>query len=255
MIVCEIGLNHLGNEELASLYLEAICRSSADAATFQIREAKFYENPLHSHLVLSDRFYLDACARLKKHGKKFGFAVSAIDQIEKLAEIGADLFKVLSWDILNRPIIDRILSTNIGQVFVSTGMSDFEEIAKFSESVPNNEHRIRLIHTQLSEEIEHVNLRSIPKLRERFRFPVAYGHHCKHLDVLYLSLAFDPSDIFIYIKNGPEHNYPDDAFAVPIVGLSDVTNALNSLPFALGRTAKLRMENEIEKARQNSEFI
>ena len=43
MIVCEVGLNHLGNEEYSTMYVEKLSKSKCDAISYQIREPKFYE--------------------------------------------------------------------------------------------------------------------------------------------------------------------------------------------------------------------
>ena len=42
MIVCEVGLNHLGNEEYSTMYMEKLSKSKCDAISYQIREPKFY---------------------------------------------------------------------------------------------------------------------------------------------------------------------------------------------------------------------
>jgi len=44
MIVCEVGLNHLGNEEYSTMYVEKLSKSNCDAISYQIREPEFYES-------------------------------------------------------------------------------------------------------------------------------------------------------------------------------------------------------------------
>jgi sialic acid synthase SpsE len=255
MIVCEVGLNHLGDVQMVSQYIEKACQSNLDAVTFQVREDQFYEGPRHHHLLLPDSVYAEAQRNLKQYGKKTGYAVAEICRVDALAELGADFFKILSWDITNELLIQRMLKTDVELIFVSTGMSNFAEIECFADIVKGQEKRIRLIHTQLSMDIEQVNLRAIEAMRERFPFPIAYGHHCSNLSAMYLSLAFQPSDIFFYIKGEAIHNYPDDSFAVYIGELSEVSEALKLLPLALGRSDKSKMENEIESKRAAVEFV
>ena len=43
MIICEIGINHLGNEDYADQYLDNIINGKADALTFQIPNKSFYK--------------------------------------------------------------------------------------------------------------------------------------------------------------------------------------------------------------------
>ena len=41
-IVCEIGINHMGDATYADQYLEAVCAARPDGLTFQVREKEWY---------------------------------------------------------------------------------------------------------------------------------------------------------------------------------------------------------------------
>ncbi len=41
MIICEIGLNHMGNTKYANEYIDKIIKSKADGILFHIRENHF----------------------------------------------------------------------------------------------------------------------------------------------------------------------------------------------------------------------
>ena len=46
MIICEIGLNHMGDIKYANEYIDKIIKSKAEGVLFHIREKSFYEiNP------------------------------------------------------------------------------------------------------------------------------------------------------------------------------------------------------------------
>ena len=69
MIICEIGLNHMGDIKYANEYIDKIIKSNADGILFHIREKSFYEtNP---KLLLPDKFYINAIKKIKKHNIKF----------------------------------------------------------------------------------------------------------------------------------------------------------------------------------------
>ena len=57
MIVCEVGLNHFGNENYANHYINKFLSSKADSITFQIREAEFYNKKKFANHKLSFEFY------------------------------------------------------------------------------------------------------------------------------------------------------------------------------------------------------
>jgi sialic acid synthase SpsE len=254
LIVGEIGLNHLGNAALATRYIDMACDTSIDAVTFQIREAAFYSNPKHQHLRLPETVYRSAAKRLRAHGKRLGFAIGSASEVEFVTKFEPEFLKVLSWGIKDGELINRLLESNIELLFFSTGMSDFTEIDNFLYSFADAKEKVRLIHTQLTSDIEQVNLSVIPMMEERYGLPIAYGHHCAQVESIYLSLAYRPSDIFFYIKSSSDHAYPDDEFAVPVSSMDDVIRKLKILPKAIGEEVKIEMPNKIELARRNAEF-
>ena len=65
MIICEIGLNHMGNEKYAMNYVRNIVNAKADGVLFHIREKSFYKK--YPELELSDKFYTSISKLLKKN--------------------------------------------------------------------------------------------------------------------------------------------------------------------------------------------
>lgn len=254
VIVCEIGLNHLGDPAIAEHYVDTLCDSDVDAVTFQIREAEFYQDEKYRELVLPPSSYVDAKTRLQQAGKEFGFAIGSIDEVDFTLEFESDFMKILSWGLKDPNLIRYLLSRTSLPLYFSTGMSEFLEIDRFVELISGAKDQVRLIHTQLSDDINDVNLRAISAMKNRYDIPIAYGHHCEQLEALYLSLAFAPSDIFIYVKGSPERHYPDDSFAVPIDKIGRMISNLKSLPLALGEEKKIEMENKIEIMRDDVGF-
>ena len=84
MIVCEVGLNHLGNEKYSSMYLKSLSNTNCDAITYQIRESKFYKREEYKNYELSFEHY----DKLKKStNKKFGIAFSNSDWVNEASKI------------------------------------------------------------------------------------------------------------------------------------------------------------------------
>jgi hypothetical protein len=61
-----------------------------------------------------------------------------------------------------------------------------------------------------------------------------------------MSLAFEPSDIFFYVKGSSQEKYPDDEHAIAMDKVDEVAKGLKILKNALGKGIKKEMENRLE---------
>jgi|TARA_Y100000031_G_scaffold149450_1_gene187302 sialic acid synthase SpsE len=250
MIICEIGLNHLGDCDYADEYLTQILDSPADAVTFQLREKAFYADPAYAQLTLPQAYYKEASRRIRKSDAKLGVALADEEAMDFCEGLAPDFYKVLSQDITNFSLIDGLVRKTDKPLFVSTGMSNLDEIGVFFQHIRPHGERFTLIHTQLTQDLESVHLRAMPLLSREFSLPVAYGHHCDNLKVLYLSLAFSPSDVFFYVKGGRTSAHLDEEHAIALEDLAEVVNSMKILPASMGQEVKVKMDNEIEKGRE-----
>ena len=75
-----------------------------------------------------------------------------------------------------------------------------EEIKNFVEHIKYDKN-FKLNHTQLSHNIEDCNLSAIDYMKRTYGLEVTFGSHCINLNVLYLSLPFQPSDILFYVRS------------------------------------------------------
>lgn len=91
-----------------------------------------------------------------------GFAIADKRIVSFLNNKGADFWKTLSTDILNRTLHAELQKT--GKItYVSTGISNEQEIMRVSKGLKKSV----LIHTQLSHDLEDANLKAISRLRDR----------------------------------------------------------------------------------------
>ncbi len=242
MIICEIGLNHMGNIKYANEYIDKIIKSKADGILFHIREKSFYTDT--PKLLLPDKFYVDAIKKVKKHNIKFGITLADPNKIDFCEKIGVDFYKIFSRDILDYEIINKIKLTK-KNIFVSTGMSNINEIKKFIKIIENNKKRFTLIHTQLDNNIEKVNLKAITLLKEKFKINVGYGNHAENIFIIYLSLVFKPSDLIFYVKGNKFKKHIDDKHAIKLDHLEDFIKNIKELPKGLGKKKKIKMKSKI----------
>lgn len=235
-LIAEIGNNHLGDASRAREMLAETLKAGVDSVTFQVREPKFYESPDTSHLRLPNAFFEEAADTVHRAGGRLGIAICDKSLIEPLDAIGVDFWKVLSWDFRNEELRTSLYATG-KPVFYSTGLSGMEEVLDGSKGLRN----AVLIHTQLSQNIFDVNLRAIHTIERETGLPVAFGLHCRNLEVLKLALAFEPHSIFFYVKmNGLAAG--DDEHAVPVEQLSEMVSSLRELRACIGTGIKTGMD-------------
>jgi len=134
--IAEIGLNHLGSEQIAKKYLNNLINTSIDGVSFQIKNETFYkkfklainqkdrsfsknftepdffldiikDNKVKK-LTLSNSFYKYAIKKCKDNNKLVGFAVQDTKKINFLNSQKIDFYKILNNDINNIKLIKKI---------------------------------------------------------------------------------------------------------------------------------------------------
>ena len=243
MIICEVGINHLGSQKIANKYIDYVANTRADALTFQVLKDSFFKNNKYKNFKLEIEYFINAIKKVKKKGKQFGVAIDNKTFISSLNENGVDFFKVLSKDLNNYKLLDSLFDNSNKPIFVSTGMSDMKGIEDMIDRYCSLKSRIILVHTQLSHMVKDINFDAINVLRAKFNLKIAFGFHCSNHNAIYMSLAYNPESIFFYIKNNDEIEYPDDKHAISLDNISKLLDDLLALPLANGSGEKIKMEN------------
>jgi N,N'-diacetyllegionaminate synthase len=240
MIICEVGLNHCGDINYANQYVSEIIRCKSDAILFHIREKSFYLSKENEMKILPDEFYINAIKNIKSNNIEFGVTISDLDKIDFCEKIGVDFYKVLSQEIENTELIKKLMKTN-KRVFVSTGLSDLDGIQKLVNLIKEHKDKFSLIHTTLDPNLDYVNLKAIPMLRNKFNISVGFGSHARNARVLFLSLAYEPSDVFFYVKGNRVEKHQDEIHAINLDKLSETIQDLRELPLTIGTELKLKI--------------
>jgi sialic acid synthase SpsE len=149
----------------------------------------------------------------------------------------------LSKDIENKKLIDAVKKTNAESIYISTGTSDYNLLDNVIPALVKSDKRIKLIHTQLSNNIADVNMKAIQVMRDRYQTPVAYGHHCDVANVIYASLGFRPESIFFYIKGSEDLEYPDNAHAINLLNVEELVHGIKNIKKSIGNGEKVPMKN------------
>jgi len=121
---------------------------------------------------------------------------------------------------------------------MSTGISGMEDIVEICSVWKN----IVLIHTQLSQKIDDVNLKAVDTIRHRTNLPVAFGLHCSNHEVLKLAVGLETRAIFFYVKEEGVGGLLDDEHAIFIHEVKDLAESLRILSTAMGTGQKTAMD-------------
>jgi|CXWL01.1.fsa_nt_gi sialic acid synthase SpsE len=97
---------------------------------------------------------------------------------QKLDEVGVDLWKVGSGDILDFVLLDYLRMSG-KPILLSSGMSTLEEVEKAMHFVRDKNERVALLHcvSKYPCPPEELHLRTIEFFKERFTIPVGFSDH------------------------------------------------------------------------------
>ena len=243
-IICEIGHNHNGSLAYAEEYVEDLILIKPDAITFQFRELNRY-NGADYNLQLNNSFYAKNIQKIQNNGIDVGIAIADIRKILFFEELNVKFYKVLSKDIENYDLIEQLILTK-KIVYVSTGMSDYDQIQRFVDFIGPSKNKFRLIHTQLTYEIEEINLKAINILKDKFGLPVAFGSHSNNSNIIYASTVLEPHAIFFYVKGKRIKKHLDEEHAINLKDCVSLIKNIQDINIALGSGIKRMMINRIK---------
>ncbi|WP_319475396.1 N-acetylneuraminate synthase family protein [Marispirochaeta aestuarii] len=246
MIIAELGLNHQGNEAEVGKLLGAILSTPVDAVTVQVRETEYYKQPKNERFFLDDYVYKNIAHTILSKKKKFGVALSDQNKVDFFADLGTSFYKVLSKDINNYELLNKIALTG-KEIYLSTGLSDLEEIHAAVDFLKRHEVEPVLNHTALNYSPDMINLNSITELKKHFNLQVSYGNHSPYFETLFTAIAYEPESIFIYVKGNLEDDYKDDSHALPVYELNHYLELFSVVRRSLGSGVKEKIQDSLKK--------
>jgi N-acetylneuraminate synthase len=192
-VIAEIGINHNGDVDLAKKLISVAIAAGCDAVKFQKRTvevvysaeelARPRESPfgttnedLKRGLELDYYEYqeIDAYCRTSK----ITWFASCWDEksVDFIQRFNVPCFKVASASLTDDNLLRHVRATG-KPIILSTGMSTIEEIDHAVDVLGKDD--LILLHacSTYPAYYEELNLRAIPKLRERYALPIGYSGH------------------------------------------------------------------------------
>jgi len=243
--IAEIGLNHLGSEQIAKKYLNKLINTNISGISFQIkkeifyknfklainekdrsfsknfREKDFFLNVLKNNkvkqLTLSNNFYKYAIKKCKDNNKLIGFAVQDPKKINFLNHQKIDFYKILNEDINNKALIKKISKNKNAFKIISTSNDSISQIKKTVRLINQNQKTMISI-TDFNKKLSSKYLKKIKTYKQIFNLKVGYGNHSETKSLRKV-LNYKPEFLLLYVKLDSKAKYPDSFHALNLNSL------------------------------------
>lgn len=256
-IIAEIGINHNGDINIAKKLIDGAIFAGCDAVKFQKRTIDL----VYSKEVLDTprESPWGKTTRAQKEGLEFGR--KEYDEIDRYCrEKGIEWFasawdvesqkflrkynlkhnKVASAMLTHRRLLEMIAEEG-KSVFISTGMSNLEEIDAAVEIFSKKNCAYELMHCNATYPMkdEEANLLLIPVLRERYKCRVGYSGHEVGLPTSVAAVALGISSLERHITLDRAMYGSDQAASVEVMGFYRLVSYVRTVEKALGKAEKI----------------
>lgn len=263
-ITAEIGINHNGDIEIAKNLIELAKSAGCDAVKFQKRTVeKAYSK---SVLDLPRESPWGKTTRDQKLGLEFGkkeydeinqhCLLYGIDWFASSWDIDSQLFlkqynfkfnKVASAMLTNLELAE-IIADERKKTFISTGMSNMDQIKQIVEIFRKKSCPFELMHSNSSYpmKLEEANLKCITSLKKEFGCDVGYsGHETTSYIVCIAAVMLGATSIERHITLDRSMYGSDQSTSLEKAGLVRLVRDIRRLDFILGDGVKRIWDSEI----------
>lgn len=269
LIIAEAGVNHNGDLALAKRLVEVAARAGADIVKFQTfkadrlvtasaEKARYQKDSTGNdesqyamlrRLELSDAAHTVLLEHCRSCGIEFLSTGFDIESIDFLAGLGVTRFKVPSGDITNLPLL-RHVGAKQGEVILSTGMSDLDEVAAAIAALENAgtaRENIIVLHctTEYPATLASVNLKAMETMRLALRVRTGYSDHTQGIAVATAAVALGASVIEKHFTLDRDLPGPDHRASLEPQELTAMVQSIRAVEAALGDGIKRLTADEV----------
>lgn len=264
-VIAEIGINHNGSLETAKRMIAVAKALGCDAVKFQKRNPEkcvpadqrermretpwgyitYMEYRYRVELGEDDFRQIDQYCR--DHGITWFVSCWDTDSVDFIRTFHTPCIKIPSACLTDRELLEHCRGTGV-PLILSTGMSTLDQIDEALSVLGTD--RLLLAHCTstypcLNEEI---NLRMIPKLRERYPCPIGYSGHEVGLATSVAAVALGASFVERHITLDRAMWGSDQSASVEPIGLGRLIKDIRTIETALGDGIKKVYESELKAA-------
>lgn len=267
-IIAEAGINHNGSIVLAKKLIDVASEAEADAVKFQTFKAKNlttknsekanYQKKsteqsdsqfnMLKKLELSKEMHIELINYCKEKKIKFLSSPFDHDSINLLNELGLDIFKIPSGEITNLPYLRKIGKLN-KKIFLSTGMSNMDEIRNASDILINSgtkKNNITILHanTEYPTPIGDVNLKAMITIGNNLDLKFGYSDHTLGIEIDIAAVAMGASCIEKHFTLDCNMEGPDHKASLEPDQLKKMVKSIRNIELAMGSGIKKPSESE-----------
>ncbi len=269
-IIAEAGVNHNGSLELAFKLIDAAKEAGADAVKFQsfkadklvskkadkaeYRKQTTDTSESQYEMIKKLELSIDEHKKLIEYCNKIGIQFLSspfdLDSIDLLNELGLEIFKIPSGEIINLPYLRKIGKLN-KNVILSTGMADLGEIEDALDVLIDNgtdKNNITVLHcnTEYPTPFEDVNLRAMVTIKNSFGVKVGYSDHTNGIEIPIAAVALGAEVIEKHFTLDRNMKGPDHKASLEPNELKQMVSAIRNIEKALGSGIKKPSQSELK---------
>lgn len=263
-LIAEIGINHNGDLQIAKKLIDATFACSWDCAKFQKRnpdkcvpedqknikrqtpwgEMTYLKYKHRMEFGKKEYDYIDRYCREKP--LDWSLSVWDLDSLEFARQYDLPFLKIPSAHLSNLELLKKAGQTGV-PIILSTGMSTQAELDQAVEVLAKHASEYVLMHCNSSypAKLDELNLKTIPKLIERYNCVVGYSGHEFGLDPTTVAVSMGAMVIERHITLDHSMWGTDHSSSVEIQGMDKLFKQINSVQRILGDGEKRLFEGEI----------
>ena len=270
IVIAEIGVNHNGDEALASEMIKRACESGADVVKFQTAipelvqtsnapKAKYQiENTQSGQSALemtrSFHFKHEVFGRLKSEveslGKIFMSTAFDMESLEFLIGLGATTFKIPSGEITNLTYLRRI-SEVAEYAILSTGMSNLDEVMDAYKVLSSHHLEPQSIcvmqcNTAYPTPDTDVNLRVLNTYKDVFGPNIGYSDHTEGILASLVAVSLGSRIIEKHFTVDKSLPGPDQKASLDPIEFKSLVESIRRVESQLGLPIKVPTKSEQE---------
>jgi len=261
-IIAEIGINHNGDMSICKELIDVAADAGCNAVKFQKRDLDqvYTQDFLNSHrespwgttqreqktgLEFDAEHYLEIDQYCKEKGIAWFASAWDTNSQQFLRQFDCQYNKVASAMIVHEDLL-KMIAEEGKHTFVSTGMSEYENIQKAIDIFKSANCSFELMHTVSTYPMkdEDANLNMIKTLRDKFQCNVGYSGHEVGLAVSYAAAALDITSLERHITLDRAMYGSDQSASIEPAGLRQLVGAVRKIELAMGDGIKKTIEAE-----------
>ncbi len=261
-IIGEIGINHIGDLEIAKKLIDVAANAGCDAVKFQKRtpelcvpedqKSKKLETPWGYITYLEYKhnveFGEEEFKEIDKHCKQAGILWTSscwdIPSVEFMEKFDPAFYKIPSAKAVEMELLEAHKKTG-RPLLVSTGMSDMDELDKTAEALEGSDWMFLHCTSTYPAITDEINLNVMSSLRERYKREVGYSGHEVGLQISIAASALGACVIERHITLDRTMWGSDQSASIEPHGLSRLVRDIRVIEAAMGDGIKKVYDSEL----------